>query len=146
MKIIKKRTNELSNYELLSIMKSRVDVFVVEQKCPYPEIDEKDFDATHLFIEINNEIAAYTRIVTHDNQEDISFGRVLVIPKYRKEKLGRKIVKATIDEIEQTYPNKTIRIAGQTYLKDFYQSFGFKIVSEAYLEDGISHVDLIKKY
>lgn len=146
MKIIKKRTNELSNYELLSIMKSRVDVFVVEQKCPYPEIDEKDFDATHLFIEINNEIAAYTRIVPHDNQEDISFGRVLVIPKYRKEKLGRKIVKATIDEIEQTYPNKTIRIAGQTYLKDFYQSFGFKIVSEAYLEDGISHVDLIKKY
>lgn len=127
-------------------MKSRVDVFVVEQKCPYPEIDEKDFDATHLFIEINNEIAAYTRIVPHDNQEDISFGRVLVIPKYRKEKLGRKIVKATIDEIEQTYPNKTIRIAGQTYLKDFYQSFGFKIVSEAYLEDGISHVDLIKKY
>lgn len=146
MEILKKKTNELTNYELLSIMKERVDVFVVEQNCPYPEIDEKDFDATHLFIKINNEIAAYTRIVPHDNGLDISFGRVLVKKEYRKEKLGRKIVQATLDEINQVYPDQNIKIAGQEYLKDFYQSFGFKPVSEVYLEDGLPHIDfLIKK-
>ncbi|MCF6514914.1 GNAT family N-acetyltransferase [Lactobacillus sp. S2-2] len=145
MKIIKKKTNELTNAELLSIMKERINVFVVEQNCPYPEIDKKDFDAIHLFIKINNEITAYTRIVPHDNGKDISFGRVLVKKEYRKEKLGHKIVQATLDEINKEYPNKNIKIAGQEYLKDFYQSFGFKPVSEIYLEDNIPHIDLLIK-
>lgn len=145
MKLSVKKTSELSVPELLEITKARIKVFVVEQECPYQEIDDQDDDAIHMILRVDGELAAYTRIIRNSSSNYVSFGRVLVVKKFRKQHLGREIVSATIEEIKEDFPGNDIKIAGQSYLLDFYKSFGFKPVSDVYLEDGIPHVDLVLK-
>lgn len=132
---------DLSSGELLDVLKERVRVFVVEQECPYQEVDDTDETALHVILKDNDNIAGYTRIM--DDSEYASIGRVLVVKEYRGLNLGRKIVQKSIDEIKERFPGKSIKISGQEYLKDFYESFGFKVVSDVYLEDGIPHMDMI---
>ncbi|MFC6175283.1 GNAT family N-acetyltransferase [Companilactobacillus huachuanensis] len=139
--IIVKSTNELSPKELIDILKARVAVFVVEQNCPYQEVDEDDYSDLHVCLVENGELEAYTRII--DKGDHITFGRVLVVEKFRKAGLGAKIVQATIDEIEQRFPKQPIQIQAQAYLQEFYASFGFKAISDVYLEDNIPHLDML---
>ncbi|GEQ04612.1 GNAT family N-acetyltransferase [Staphylococcus gallinarum] len=133
-------TQHLSTIELIDIMRERIKVFVVEQNCPYQEVDEEDENALHVMLKDQNKLVAYTRIIEREN--DISFGRVLVTEKYRKQQYGKQIVRQTIDEIKKRYKCGIIKISGQAHLQNFYESFGFKCVSESYLEDGIPHVSL----
>lgn len=133
-------TQHLSTIELIDIMRERIKVFVVEQNCPYQEVDEEDENALHVMLKDQNKLVAYTRIIEREN--DISFGRVLVTEKYRKQQYGKQIVRQTIDEIKKRYKCGIIKISGQAHLQKFYESFGFKCVSECYLEDGIPHVSL----
>ncbi|WP_334352607.1 GNAT family N-acetyltransferase [Companilactobacillus sp. HBUAS56257] len=141
--IIIKHTNELKPNELVEIFKQRTAVFVVEQNCPYPEVDDDDFNDLHVCLVENGNLQAYARII--DKKTHITFGRVLVVKKFRGSGLGKEIVAATLKEITQRFPNVKIRIQAQTYLQDFYSSFGFKTISETYLEDGIPHIDMILK-
>lgn len=136
-----KTLTELSSEELLEIIKQRVKVFVVEQQCPYQEVDEADKNALHLMFTEQDKIVAYTRII--DKIDYVSFGRVLVVQEYRGRHLGRRIVNQTIEEIKNKFPGKYIKISGQEYLQAFYESFGFKAVSVVYLEDGLPHLDMI---
>ena len=79
-----------------------------------------------------------------DKDKDHStFGRVLVCQQYRKHKYGRQLVQATIDETKKLFPEKAIKIQAQAYLQKFYESFGFKPVSDVYLEDNIPHLDMV---
>ena len=135
-----KSTDELTPQELLTILQARTAVFVVEQACPYQEVDEADRHALHVWLEENGELKAYTRILAEG--DEIHFGRVLVAKKFRGQKLGREIVATTLKEIEKRYPERPVRISAQAYLIDFYRSFGFKKNSEIYLEDGIPHVEM----
>lgn len=137
-----KASNQLSAQELINLLKVRTKVFVVEQNCPYQEVDDKDNDAVHVFFKKGNQILAYARIVPFD-QTYMSVGRVLVVKEFRQHKLGRQIFATAINELTQRFPNKDIKIQAQSYLKNFYGSFGFKAVSDLYLEDGISHVDMV---
>ncbi|PMD73931.1 GNAT family N-acetyltransferase [Companilactobacillus nuruki] len=139
-----KKTNELSPKELITILKARVDVFVVEQNCPYQEVDDSDYDDLHVCLIENNELKAYTRII--DKSDHITFGRVLVVEKYRKDGLGKKIVASTINEIKQRFPDQPIQIQAQAYLQKFYASFGFKAISDVYLEDNIPHLDMLMTF
>ena len=141
-----KTFNELTLDEFHSILKLRIDVFVVEQNCPYPELDNKDQLAYHFFCKNNNEVIAYTRIFKPGNYyQEAAFGRVVVHQDFRKQKLGKQLIKKTIVESYKLFGNVPIKIGGQTYLKKFYESFGFKQVGEEYLEDGIPHVYMILK-
>lgn len=145
MKLSVKKTSELSVPEFLEIMKARIKVFVVEQECPYQEIDDQDDNAIHMILRVDGQLAAYTRIIKDSSQGDIRFGRVLVLKAFRHQHLGREIVSATIEEIKEDFPGNNIKIAGQSYLQKFYESFGFKPVSEVYSEDGIPHIDMVLK-
>lgn len=138
-----KETNELTPLELLTIMAARVAVFVVEQDCPYQEVDAKDQTARHVMLLQDGELVAYARIIRHDDGVHISFGRVLVVAKARRQHLGRQLVQATLAEIHRLYPNQGVLIQAQAYLQNFYASFGFKPVSATYLEDGIPHLDML---
>ncbi|MFJ7827409.1 GNAT family N-acetyltransferase [Psychrobacillus sp. NPDC096623] len=132
---------ELSALELQRIYKARVDVFVVEQNCPYQEVDDTDLESTHIFKEENNELCAYMRVIpTEDN---IHIGRVLVARSHRKSGLGRELVARGLEYIETIYPGMPIYAQAQAHLEDFYGSFGFETVSEVYLEDEIPHIDMI---
>lgn len=139
--IITKHTNELTSKELIDILKERVKVFVVEQNCPYQEVDDDDYDNLHVCLVENNQLKAYTRIIDKGNH--ITFGRVLVVKEFRKNGLGEKIVQATIDKIKKEFPKKPIQIQAQAYLQKFYEQFGFKAISEVYLEDNIPHLDML---
>lgn len=136
-----KTTDELTAQELLTILQARTAVFVVEQNCPYLEVDEADRQAIHVSIEDQGKLKAYTRILAEN--DGIHFGRVLVAREFRGQGLGKEIVTRTLAEIAKRYPERSVIISAQAHLMDFYHSFGFVETSEIYLEDGIPHVDML---
>ncbi|TGV20113.1 GNAT family N-acetyltransferase [Pseudoalteromonas sp. MEBiC 03607] len=140
---IVKSYEELSKDELLAILRSRVDVFVVEQNCPYPEIDDVDNDelTQHVFLFREQQLAAYARCYKK-NEQYSAFGRVLVAQQFRGEGLATKLVQMAIDTCLEHWPDKAIIIGAQCYLTGFYQQFGFENVGDDYLEDGIPHQDM----
>lgn len=141
-----KQFNELTLSELYQILKSRVDIFVVEQECPYPEIDGIDPECIHLFKKDQDKIVAYARLVPKDILYPYpSIGRIIVDLDYRKFGYGRELLNRAISVITEEWGEKEIKLHGQVYLREFYQSFGFQEVSDPYLEDGIPHVDMIRK-
>ncbi|PHR73015.1 MAG: GNAT family N-acetyltransferase [Arcobacter sp.] len=145
MKIEIKDFNELSTLELYAILQVREEVFIVEQNCIYKDLDNKDLTALHLILKEDLEIIAYLRILkTKENSAEISFGRVLVRQKGRGKGYAKLIVKKAIQHIEKTYKDNTITIDAQSYLKKFYQGFGFEESSDEFLEDGIPHICMRK--
>ncbi|WP_273792020.1 GNAT family N-acetyltransferase [Brucella anthropi] len=135
--------DNLAPRALYSMLKLRVDVFVVEQKCPYPEIDGKDLDAFHLRILDGAELAASLRVLPPEQGgKPVKIGRVVVAPDYRGYKLGQRLMKEAIDFAHARFPGIAIELGGQSHLEKFYGSFGFVAISDEYLEDGIPHIDM----
>ena len=138
MELIVKPFDELTTAELYEILRLRVDVFVVEQHCPYPEIDGRDLAAVHLFLQDGTGIHAYLRLLPPGVSFDTaSLGRVVV--RERRRGLGRQIVAAGIREAE-TRGWDTLTIEAQTYARGLYEQAGFRQVSGEFLEDGIPHI------
>lgn len=139
-----KKYDELSIDELYNIIKTRVDVFIVEQQCPYPELDNYDQLSIHYFIKIDNEIAAYVRLLPKNTKyKEASIGRVLVAEKHRGKGYAKKIMNSAIQYIKNKWQEKEVQIQAQQYLHSFYSSLGFKQISDVYLEDGIPHINMI---
>ncbi|HEY4623819.1 MAG TPA: GNAT family N-acetyltransferase [Solibacillus sp.] len=139
-----KTFNQLTNTELYNILQERTNVFVVEQNCPYPEVDGKDVQSYHLYKEDNGEIVAYLRILPPGvSYAELSIGRVLVKKEYRGQKLARELMAYALQFIEEELNETTVKIQAQDYLRNFYSSFGFEAISEVYLDDGIPHVDML---
>ena len=143
-----KTFDELTINEFHAILQLRINVFVVEQNCPYEELDNKDKKALHLFAfeeDTPDIIIAYTRIFKPgDYYKEAALGRVVVHPDFRKQQLGYELIKKTISAIEDNFNTSTIKIGAQTYLQKFYESFGFKQIGDEYMEDGIPHIHMIK--
>lgn len=139
------RLENLSAFELFTIIKARESVFVVEQQCPYQEADDMDLRSWHLSAFLDNEFAAYARVVDpRVKYEQPSIGRVMTLGKFRNLKMGRVLMTEAIRFTEECFPNTGIKIGAQVYLQGFYESLGFEAVSAAYDEDGIPHIDMIK--
>ena len=146
MKIVVKRFKELSVEEIYQILKVRADVFIIEQKCIYKDIDGKDEKAMHVMGKNNNEIIAYTRILEGGEDYDFpSISRVVVKKENRGKERGRKIMKESIKYIVEELKEKTIVLAAQKYLEKFYKELGFIAEGEEYLEDEIQHQKMILK-
>ena len=144
MELFTKKFNDLSVYELYDILQLRINVFVVEQNCPYHECDGYDKDALHTLVFENDRIVAYTRILPPGvRYEEPSIGRIVVDSSIRGTGIGYKIINESIDYIKKEFPGKKIKIQAQAYLENFYTSFGFEKISEEYLEDDIPHIDMI---
>lgn len=142
-----KSFEELTSKELYKIIQLRNDVFVIEQDCIYQDCDGKDLVCGHLWATIDNEIAAYSRIVPQgiSYENEPSIGRVITNPKFRRYGLGKQLMKNSVQVIENQFKTSEIRISAQSYLKEFYSSFGFEQVSEEYLEDDIPHIEMLRK-
>lgn len=144
MKLQIKSFSELSNRQLYKIIEARIDVFVVEQNCPYKECDNKDQDSFHLFYLDQGQLAAYLRIIPAGiSYKEPSIGRVLVKKEYRRKGLGLKMTREALTFISEEMDLNTVRISAQEYILDLYQSLGFKVVSERYLEDDIPHYEML---
>ncbi|ARO24212.1 GCN5-related N-acetyltransferase protein [Rhizobium sp. TAL182] len=124
----------------------RVDVFVVEQNCPYPELDGKDIDALHLRLLEGGDLLAAVRILKpHEPQDPSKIGRVVVSPAHRGKRLGDALMRESIAACERLYPANPIALSAQAHLRRFYESFGFVGTSQEYLEDGIPHIDMVRQ-
>ncbi|AIF98717.1 GNAT family N-acetyltransferase [Alteromonas australica] len=135
----------LTTHQLFELLKLRVDVFVVEQNCPYPDLDEKDrhCDMRHLMGFEQDKLVAYARLLPPGvSYPSASIGRVVTHQDYRGNGRGKLLIETAIKYCESYWPNSEIEIGAQTYLLSFYESFGFVPTSDMYLEDGIPHVDM----
>ena len=136
-----KSFKELTLHELYSFLKLRTDIFVVEQNCPYPELDGADEKAIHLYIKEDDAVIAYLRIIP-SKTGTARIGRVVTKIEHRGKGLSSQLMKRAMEYIREHYPEDTMILSAQEHLKEYYGSFGFKAVSEVYLEDGIPHVDM----
>jgi ElaA protein len=140
---------ELTTTELYEVLAQRQQVFVLEQQCFYNDFDGLDQQAHHLLgwrsIDGQRELAAYLRCLAPGAKyAEMSLGRVLTTKAARGSGAGRELLVRGIECAERQHPGHRIRIGAQAYLERFYQSFGFKTISEPYDEDGIMHIDMLR--
>lgn len=141
-----KRFDQLSTSELYQILKSRVDVFVVEQNCPYPELDCFDQQTLHLWAEHDGVVVTYCRIFDKGiKYSEASIGRVLTNRDRRHQQWGSVLVRMALEIIETRYQTTEVKISAQDYLLGFYQHLGFRDTGKKYLEDGIPHTEMVKR-
>ena len=131
--------SELTTHELYEIIKSRLEIFTVEQKIAYQDLDNIDYDALHCFFCEDGKILAYLRAFRIDDNT-IKLGRVLTLS--HGDGLGRKLMEKSLDAVKDAFDFKTIHISAQKYAIGFYEKFGFDVISGVYLEDGIEHVSM----
>lgn len=122
----------------------RVAVFVVEQNCPYQEVDAADQTALHLMgYDATGRLATYARLIPEAHRH-VRIGRVITAAFARGHGAGRELVSQALTTVRQEFPTTVqIDIQAQAYLQQFYASFGFQPVSDVYLEDNIPHLDMI---
>ena len=139
-----KRFEELTLDELYAILRLRVDIFVVEQCCPYPELDGLDRQALHVWLADDTGIIAYVRILDKGVKSPYAaLGRV--IAARRRMGLGTKIVQAGIEAAREIFGADAIYLEAQTYARGLYEKLGFRQISEEFLEDGIPHIRMLLK-
>src|SRR4029453_9335367 len=115
------RFADLDTTTLYRLLKLRVDVFVVEQECPYPELDSRDTEAgtVHLWAEQDGEITGYLRIL--DDGEAARIGRVLTPKRARGTGLGRLLMDHALAEIG----DRPSVLDAQSHLVPFYERYGY---------------------
>ncbi|HEY0222104.1 GNAT family N-acetyltransferase [Lactovum miscens] len=136
-----KKFDEMTVDELYKILELRSEVFVVEQNCAYQDIDDKDQHSLHIFYAEEDEILAYARLMPRGTNfiDALSIGRVLVKKKARRRGMARELMELSIVRVREAFGDGLIRIHGQSYLQEFYESLGFVNKGDEFLEDGIPH-------
>src|SRR5450432_1668584 len=146
MKWILKPFADLTPKELYSILQLRNEVFIVEQNCPYQDMDNKDLKSWHLMGMEEGKLLAYSRLLAPGiSYSESSIGRVVSSPSARKTGMGKKLMQESINQIRNLFHTDTIRIGAQLYLKNFYESFEFIQLGDVYLEDNIPHIIMLRK-
>lgn len=141
-----KTFEEFTVSELYQVLKARIDVFVVEQNCPYPDLDDYDQKAIHIWAEEKGNVLAYCRVFDKGiKYEETSIGRVLTTEKARGKSLGRLLIQYAVETIENRFHTPEIRISAQDYLLKFYAGFGFEDTGKKYLEDDIPHTEMLRR-
>lgn len=136
--------NELQPALIHAMYKLRVDVFVVEQNCPYPEVDAYDLTATHVLGMLQDELVAYTRIIPPGQDGLPHIGRVIVRADRRGEGLAHELMSTVIAELERAYRSARSALAAQSHLQGFYETHAYSRTGAPYDLDGIPHVDMVR--
>lgn len=136
------RGDALSAAQLHDILRLRVDVFVVEQDCAYPEIDGADLlpDTEHVWIVDDHGIASYVRLLGVAGTGPVRVGRVVTRPDRRGEALSHQLIDSTLQRLG---PIET-RLEAQSHLAGWYGRLGYRVDGDEYIEDGIPHVPMVR--
>ena len=144
MELVIKHFSELTAEELMQIYKLRIAVFVVEQNCPYQDIDGWDSRAYHLWLKDEDGIQAYLRVLPQGAvYEDASLGRVISIK--RRCGLATRLLQEGITLAQEKFGAKRLTIGAQTYACPVYEKVGFVRTDYEYIEDGIPHVRMLQE-
>lgn len=142
MKFIFKKFDELDSKEVYEILKIRSQVFVVQQKCAQVEIDGRDYDALHLYLEEDGQILAYLRILQKGVASPyITLGRILA--KSQRKGHGSLLVKEALRLVKEDLGEDKVYIEAQTHAGAFYENLGFRPISDVYDLDGTPHIEMI---
>ena len=142
MELAVKHFEELTNNELYDILKLRVNTFVVEQHCPYPELDDKDQNALHVFLRDEEGIQAYLRVMDKGvSSEQVSIGRVVAVT--RRKGYGSRVLEEGMRVAAEYFQADKIYLEAQTYARGLYEKHGFRQISDVFLEDGIPHIKML---
>jgi ElaA protein len=142
------RLQALAPLELARIYRARQAVFAIEQNCAYLDADTADEQAFHLAAwSAGHELPlAYARLVDPGvKYAEPSMGRVITIAAARGTGLGRELVRRVLDLSAQQFPGQGVRISAQSRLRRFYAEFGFEAVGVDYMEDGIPHLEMLRR-
>lgn len=141
-----KHFNDVTAPEYHKLLALRAAVFVVEQDCPYQDVDYKDKVAYHVFgLNPDGECVAVARVLPqHISYDEVSIGRIAVSQSARGTGIADDLMNRCFQFIEQQFGQQPIRISAQQYLTNFYNRHGFKQVSEMYLEDNIPHIEMLR--
>ena len=128
----------LTGGEVYGLCRLRIDVFVVEQECPYPELDGRDVEPAteHLWFEVGGVPVATLRVL--DDGSERAIGRVATAAGWR----GHGLAARLMEEALATYGGGPLHLGAQAHLEGWYERFGFRRSGEAYVEDGIPHVPM----
>lgn len=140
-----KHHSDLDKEELYTLLKLRSDVFVVEQKCAYPDLDGQDLDGDthHLMGWEDDQLMAYLRLLDPESQGgDVVIGRVIIAPQGRGQGLGHVLMEHALKQAEKHWPQVPIYLSAQAHLQGYYGKYGFVVAGEEYLEDDIPHIGM----
>jgi ElaA protein len=140
--------SQLSVPQLYALLQLRCEVFVVEQTCPYQDVDGEDLvgENRHILGWRGDQLVAYARILKSDDAlEPVVIGRVIISPAARGEKLGYQLMEQTLESCRQHWPQKALYLGAQAHLQAFYGHFGFVPVTDVYDEDGIAHIGMARE-
>lgn len=151
------RFDDLEPRHLYALLRARIEVFIIEQRCAFLDTDGVDPHAWHLLGWVAPRaaadpgeaapavLAAYLRLIEPGRVfDEPSIGRVLTVAPFRRVGLGRPLMKEGLRMAAELYPGNAVRIGAQIRLERFYQSLGFRTVSAMYIEDGIEHVQMLR--
>lgn len=140
--IICKRFHELTLDELYMILKSRSEIFIVEQDCVYLDLDDMDQDAIHLWMNVDGRMVAYARVLKAGTYlDEIAIGRV--ITRERGKGYGLEIFRKAISVAEEKLGARKIKIRSQCQAEKFYLKSNFRRCGEPFMYEGLMHVDMI---
>ena len=130
---------ELTTGQLYGLLRLRVDVFVVEQACPYPELDGRDTEPGTLHVWVQDDAGTVLSCIrVLENDEDRSIGRVATAVSARGRGLSARLVSRGIE----LCAGRQVDIGAQAYLEGWYERFGFRRSGPDYVEDGIPHLPM----
>jgi ElaA protein len=142
-----KHFKDLSTVELYNIIKLRIEVFSVEQNCPYQDADGRDLESWHLMLlDSNNTLIGYSRLLPKGiaYSDYASIGRVVNAQSVRMQGMGKLLMKESLKQAKELFGDTPIKISAQAYLRKFYTAFGFVHTGEEYIEDHIPHIGMVK--
>jgi ElaA protein len=139
-----KHYNDLLLNEFHDIISLRIKVFVVEQNCPYQELDGKDKKCYHLICRNGKgDVVGTMRIVPPGvSYEEVALGRIVLDESARGEQQGHEMMKEAMTFSKEEFGDVAIKLSGQKHLEGFYNKHGFQSTGKEYLEDGIPHVEM----
>ena len=137
MELTVKSFGQLTCDELYEILQARTAVFIVEQNCPYQDIDGTDRQAVHIALRDHAQLLAYLRVFSRD-EHTAQIGRVLATE--RRKGYATTALKEGIRVAHEQLGKQAVYLEAQTYAMSLYAKEGFLPVSEEFLEDGIPHV------
>lgn len=138
MNFYSKTFSELSTCELYEILKARAQVFIVEQRINCQDMDGVDYDSLHCFIKDNDTVIGYLRAYLTDEPGTVKVGRVLSL--HHGVGIGRRLMELSLPVVTKHFGCRKIVIHSQKYAAGFYEKFGFKTVSDDFIEEEIVHV------
>jgi ElaA protein len=143
-----KHFSELTLHEFHDLVALRIAVFVVEQNCPYQELDGKDKKCYHLICRNGaGEIIGTLRILPPGiGYEEVGIGRVVIAEHARGNKTAHEMMRKSLEFIQEEFGIVSIKLSAQKHLEMFYAAHNFVSTGKEYLEDGIPHVEMIKKH